>query len=520
MKNNNLNIQEKSTNKKVNKKLIVIAVLLIITIILCIIFMLMEIKKNNSTKIEPNKINYSSKYQLSSNSLEDFDLYFLKLEDEKENKIYSPLSIKYALEMLEEGANGETKKQITNIVGTYQAKKYINSNNLSLANSLFIKEEHQDSINKKYIDTLKNKYDAEIIFDDFKKPDNINNWISKKTFKLINNLFDDVSTSDFIIANALAINMNWKKEIQNINENCNLCYDHEKINKHIPAFTLQGYNKLDFDNKTQKVNSVEFAATVNKYDIVKKLGEDNIRKEVATAYNKFLKELNGLEESAEDTDSYIDEYIEELKANYNKVNSSTDFSFYNDDNIKVFAKDLRKYNDTQLQYIGIMPKKEKLNNYIENVNAQDIGSIINKLSTVETGDFKEDVVTLITGNIPMFEFDYELKLKDDLNKLGINNVFDIKTADLTKLSSDNAYISDVKHKSNITFSNEGIKASAVTAMPGGIGGAEMSFIYDFDVPVETIDLTFNNPYLFLIRDKDTGEVWFIGTVYNPTEYKN
>ena len=41
-----------------------------------------------------------------------FDYAFLKLENQEKNKIYSPLSIKYALKMLEEGANGDTKKQI------------------------------------------------------------------------------------------------------------------------------------------------------------------------------------------------------------------------------------------------------------------------------------------------------------------------------------------------------------------------------------------------------------------------
>ena len=49
---------------------------------------------------------------------------------------------------------------------------------------------------------------------------------------------------------------------------------------------------------------------------------------------------------------------------------------------------------------------------------------------------------------------------------------------------------------------------------GGGGG----FDYIYDVPVENVDLTFNKPYMFIIRDKSTGEVWFTGTVYNPLEW--
>ena len=36
-----------------------------------------------------------------------------------------------------------------------------------------------------------------------------------------------------------------------------------------------------------------------------------------------------------------------------------------------------------------------------------------------------------------------------------------------------------------------------------------------DIPIEKIDLTFDKPYMFIIRDKESGEVWFAGTVYEP-----
>lgn len=45
-----------------------------------------------------------SDFWISSNSLEDFDLYFLKLENNSKNMVYSPLSIKYTLEMLSYGS--------------------------------------------------------------------------------------------------------------------------------------------------------------------------------------------------------------------------------------------------------------------------------------------------------------------------------------------------------------------------------------------------------------------------------
>ena len=77
-----------------------------------------------------------------------------------------------------------------------------------------------------------------------------------------------------------------------------------------------------------------------------------------------------------------------------------------------------------------------------------------------------------------------------------------------------AYINKTSHKANIEFSNEGIKASAVTLV-GGTGDIGCYFDYLYDVPIKTIDLTFNKPFMFIIRDAQSGEVWFTGTVYNP-----
>ena len=112
---------------------------------------------------------------------------------------------------------------------------------------------------------------------------------------------------------------------------------------------------------------------------------------------------------------------------------------------------------------------------------------------------------------------YELKLKEDLPKLGIVDIFDAEKANLDGIAEKaGVFIDTAVHKANIDFSNDGIKAAAATAM-GGVGAAGGGFDYLFDVPVEEIDMTFDKPYMFLIRDKNTGEVWFTGTVYEPTE---
>ena len=532
--NNNNDLQSNNIDnnpKKANKKKSLIIITIILVIIAAGVLVFLKVKKNNSkpddnkqNQVEVKRENKYSEYQLKDNSLSNFDLYFLQLENNKKNMLYSPLSIKYVLEMLNSGAEGETKNQITDILGTYVNKKYTNNRNMSFANALFVRNSYKDSIKTSYIDTLLNQYNATVAYDDFKSANTINNWVSNKTFKLINNAFNDsdIKNYDFVLANALAIDMDWVNKIQDLYNPYIVDYKHEKFYEYVTPLTESGYRELAFKDYNKKTNAVEFAAVVNKYDIINELGEDNIRKTVSDDYNTWLK--NGgndsyamCGENATEDKLDLDKYVKELSANYQTISSSTDFLFYVDDSVKVFAKDLKKYNGTTLQYIGIMPTDGNLSTYIKNTNASSLSELISKIKPLTFDSFKDRVITDIHGYIPMFKFDYQLDLVNGLNTLGIKDVFDSNKANLSNLTTDKAYISDAKHKATIDFSNDGIKAGAFTA-GGGAGAGGCGYDYQFKVPVENIDLTFDKPYMFIIRDKDTNEVWFAGTVYEPTEY--
>ena len=331
----------------------------------------------------------------------------------------------------------------------------------------------------------------------------------------MNNVYDDISDFEFILVNALAIDMEWVQQIQNPTRSYYVGFDHEEYGKYVSSLSSDGYHRLEFDDDKTDVEAVEIGAVVNKYDIVNELGEENIRKTVTDAYNEWI--IENPYDKIDDFDAYLDQYLEDIDENYGHVSSSTDFYFYTDDNVKVFAKDLKEYNGTTLQYVGIMPTNESLDSYIKNIKVSDVHTLINSLKSISLDNFKDGVITEISGYVPMFHFDYELDLMADLKELGITDVFDSNKANLSNLTTDQAYINDAKHKATIEFSNDGIKAAAVT-IAGGEGGASGGFEYLYEVPVEHIDLTFDSPYLFLIRDVDTGEVWFTGTVYEPTEY--
>lgn len=455
----------------------------------------------------------------------DFDISFLKMENQKENKVYSPLSIKYALKMLEKGTTGNAKDQITKLVGGMALSKYNSNDNMSLANAMFIRDTFRESVKESYINTLKSKYSAEVIFDSFETADTVNSWVSEKTLELIPQLLDEIDEEEnFLLVNALGINMEWENIF--LAFPWGVSYAHEN-------FYLNGVAQVsekEFGENKQVVSGMKVEAALNNYDIINDLGEDYIRQIVSEEYRKWAKELviddDGYsgklsDETIEknlneflDGDGVYRGYMAELGDNYGNVYYSTDFSLYVDEDIKVFAKDLKEYDGTTLQYIGIMPINEELDTYISNVTSGDILNAIDNLKSLELENFNDGVVTKITGYIPKFNMEYELKLKDDLQKLGVTDVFEEGKANLKELSdAENVYIKEALHKANIEFTQDGIKAAAATII-GGMG-AGSPFDYEFDVPVEEIDITFDKPYLFLIRDKKTGETWFVGTVYDP-----
>ncbi len=519
--------------KKKGKGLIIVIILLLIIAIATSIVYILFFSKTETKKVDNTTKEVKSEYRMTGNNIQNFDLYFAKIENKEANVVYSPLSIKYALEMLSEGADENTKAEIDAVIGEYTAKKYENNEHMSFANAMFIRDTFKEKVNADYKDILSNKYNAELIYDSFASAKPMNDWISNKTFNLLNNILSDdvVKEEDFELVNALAIDMNWKNRLQSAASelpegmsqmNYYVSYYHENFSDSIEMIEDDNeYPAMKFNGK-DNIKSVEVGAAFNRYDIIKDKGEDNIRKTVKEHYEKYLSAHPDEKDVCPAVDEYVDQYITDIGSNYKQKALSTDFYINDTENEKVFAKDLQTYGNTTLQYVGIMPKKDKLTDYIKNVDAKKLTNIVKNLTEVKYENFEEGTITHIKGNIPLFKYDYALNLIEDLQKLGIKDVFDINKANLSKMIKDEKEaISSANHKATIEFSNDGIKAAAVTTM-GGKGAASgpcgyFGNEYTYEVPIKEIDINFDKPYLYIIRDKNSGEVWFVGTVYEPIQ---
>ena len=404
----------------------VIAIIISLIIIIAIISVILN--RSTQDKNKENNI-LSSTESENKQTGTDFTMQFLQLENNKQNMIYSPLSIKYALNMLNEGANGNTKTQIENVIGNLSLTKYNNIDEvLSLANSVYIRDTYSKDIKEEYIKTLNDKYNAEINYDSFANANNINKWIENKTLGIIKNMIDDNVVQNpytqMLLINALAINMEWQEPFED--------------NTYGEKFYLADGSQMN-----------------------------------ATMMHKETK--------------------------------SDNITYYKDQNTTVLTMDLKKYDDTQLEFIAIMPE-ENLSSYIEKFSTEDLNNIMKKTTLASKTDNGLEIT------IPRFSFEYNLKLKEDLMKLGITDAFDMNLADFSNMANEKLFVSDALHKADIDFTEKGIKAAAVTAMI-----LQNTAIIEEPTSPEVIKI--DKPFMYFIQDKNTKEIWFVGTVYEPDSWE-
>ncbi|HEX3125855.1 MAG TPA: serpin family protein, partial [Thermoanaerobaculia bacterium] len=129
-----------------------------------------------------------------------------------------------------------------------------------------------------------------------------------------------------------------------------------------------------------------------------------------------------------------------------------------------------------------------------------------------TGTMRYESVALA---LPKFEVcpAESISLRTDLKTLGMPTAFDSNHADFTGIANppdpaDRLFISEVFHKGFVRVDEKGTEAAAATAvvMMFRAGGA----------PKEPLQIKVDRPFLFLIRDRKSGLVLFLGRVSDPS----
>ena len=109
-------------------------------------------------------------------------------------------------------------------------------------------------------------------------------------------------------------------------------------------------------------------------------------------------------------------------------------------------------------------------------------------------------------SLPRFRVDFEDKnLKEVLEELGIKSAF-TSSADFSKMSDASLFLSWLKQRSVIEVDEVGTVVASVT-------GSGLS--YNSEGYADTLQVTFDRPFAFIILETTTGTVLFAGKVGNP-----
>ena len=209
--------------KKTN--LIIISLLLLCVIMFNTVGCSSMSSANLMRSIKPNKVSPADDLFDANGNATDFAVRLFKAANEGgKNTLISPLSVMCALAMTVNGADGETRKQMEDMFGmsaeelnlyiySYmsslpQEKKY----KLNLANSIWFTDNENFTVNEKFLQINADYYGADIYKVPFNKGTlkDVNNWVEKKTDKMIPKILDELSENAIMyLINALAFEAEW-----------------------------------------------------------------------------------------------------------------------------------------------------------------------------------------------------------------------------------------------------------------------------------------------------------------------
>jgi len=154
------------------------------------------------------------------------------------------------------------------------------------------------------------------------------------------------------------------------------------------------------------------------------------------------------------------------------------------------------YDGRELSMVILLPRAGQFEAFEGSLDTHRVDGIVRGLG------HKRVALTM-----PKFEFESEFRLKNALSDMGMPDAFLWEVADFSGMTGNrDLFIADVIHKAFVSVDEAGTEAAAATAviMPTAMP------------PGELVEVTVNRPFIFLIRDIETGSILFIGRVVNPS----
>ncbi|MCV0391960.1 MAG: serpin family protein [Nitrosopumilus sp.] len=155
------------------------------------------------------------------------------------------------------------------------------------------------------------------------------------------------------------------------------------------------------------------------------------------------------------------------------------------------------YLGNEISMLVLLPKdKNGLDPLEDSLNSDKLNDVRNTMKKQP-----------LTVHIPKFGFESDYDLIPLLQKLGVLDAFDEKKANFAGMTDQQAFLSKAKHKAFVDVHEKGTEAAAVTVAIGQLESGPPEPRHEFIA---------DHPFMFVIQEKSSREILFIGHVMDPT----
>ena len=161
------------------------------------------------------------------------------------------------------------------------------------------------------------------------------------------------------------------------------------------------------------------------------------------------------------------------------------------------------YDGGELSMVILLPDSASFNVFEESLDAEVVNGTTSRM------EFRPVSLTM-----PKFEFGSSFGMADTLRSMGMPDAFNRSKANLSGMglsgcpgSGGNSFRSDVVHNAFVLVKEEGMGAAAATSVA----------VRAESIPPPPIEVSVDRPFVFFIRDRETGAILFVGRVLHPRE---
>jgi len=170
-----------------------------------------------------------------------------------------------------------------------------------------------------------------------------------------------------------------------------------------------------------------------------------------------------------------------------------EFNYAETDKVQILEM---PYEGEDLSMLIILPKENDLENIEESITPEKLSEWKNILKKQRVDIF-----------IPKFKFETKYFMVDTLKKMGMVSAFNAPPADFSGMDgTKNLKIQNVIHQAFVEVNEEGTETAAATAVIVGRESVQITPVFRAD-----------HPFIFIIQQKDTGNILFLGRVSDPTK---